>query len=518
MERQTAAETLRKETPMSRGRRRLTVVLVLSVCLVTASSWGADRPAAASSGPAVAGVAQRTEVSQYGITWKFDKPAKSGQFITGDWWVVGPVTVVGVTPAPGPAPAEANAAIKKGVWGDTSLRNDNRMRNGSMVALKAGGKQGCDSRSVTYDPACSIAFPYVLAPSRSLISTISHTTLPADNFCAKIMWRSEKKSQCALRAAAVLTCLPEAPPEDAFRPPYAGTDKPLWRAKDLKWDLLPKLKPAGQVPSWEDFERYFQRPWLEHVLNWPQQELNPTENQPNYGREHARLVSMASLMLSLDVPRERKRKLLIGLIQYGIDVAGVARVGGEWNWGGGHSSGRKWPVVFASLMLNDPKLRDLPESAVFHEDAQTYYGKGWFGQTALWQMITHHGPRTPYEEKPPERWEQWDKTSEGYRVCCNAVAWIGMALTAREMKAIKVWEHDAFFDYCDRWMREDDPYAKARGQHARPEGETKTFDPFVDAMWRAHRKTAPEQEMSGKNRKWIPGQNGKWEPNPRPEN
>ncbi|HUT58646.1 MAG TPA: hypothetical protein VNA25_12445 [Phycisphaerae bacterium] len=467
--------------------------------------------------PAAAGGAKRKQLSQHGITWTFDRPATAGQFVTGDWWVVGPVTVASISPAPGPADPDASVNIKRGVWGDTSLRNDKRMRNGSMVVLKAGGKQGYDSRSTTYDPELSVKLPYTLAVNRSLISTISHTSLPADNFCHKIMWRSEKKSQCALKAAAVLTCLAQVPSADAFRPAYAGTDKPIYRAKDLKWDLLGRLKPAGRVPSWEDFDRYFQRPWLEHMCNWAQQELNPTENQPNYGREHARLVSMASLMLQLDVPKERKEKLLIGLVQYGIDVSGVAKVGGQWNWGGGHSSGRKWPVLFASLMLDKPELRRLPETAVFHEDAQTYYGKGWFGQTVLWQMVIHHGPRESYEEKPPEKWEQWDKTSEGYRCCCNAVAWVGTALSARHMKAIKVWEHDAFFDYCDRWMRTDDPYAAARGKHARPKGETKTFDPFVDAMWRAYRKTAPKQEMSGKNRKWIPSRPGKWVPNPRPK-
>ena len=31
-------------------------------------------------------VENRKEISQYGITWTFDKPVKSGQFITGDWW------------------------------------------------------------------------------------------------------------------------------------------------------------------------------------------------------------------------------------------------------------------------------------------------------------------------------------------------------------------------------------------------------------------------------------------------
>ena len=460
-------------------------------------------------------IADRSELSQYGITWTFDRPVKSGQFITGDWWIVGPVTVTGVTPASGAAPADATVAIKINQWGDTSLRNDNRMRNGSMVVLEASEAHGYDSRSGVYDPALSIRYPYALGVNRTLISTVSHTALPVDNFCKNIMWDKEKTVQTVLKSAAVLTCLSDIPPADAFRPCYAGTHKTLWRAQNINWDRLLTLKPAGEVPDWEEFERYFQRPWLDHLLEWTQQELNPTENQANYGREYARLVSMASLMLNLDVPRSRKEKLLIGLIQYGIDISGLAHVGGKWNWGGGHPSGRKWPVVFASLMLDDASLRELPESAVFHEDTTTYYGKGWFGQTALWQMILHHGPRTPYEEKPPEQWEKWDKTSESYRVCCNAMAWIGTALAAREMKAISAWQHDAFFDYCDRWMREDDPYTDKRGSLPRPAKETTTYDPFVDAMWRAHRPTAPEQSMSGKNRKWIVGEPGWWEPNER---
>ncbi len=222
-------------------------------------------------------------------------------------------------------------------------------------------------------------------------------------------------------------------------------------------------------------------------------------------------------MVHLDVPRERKEKLVIGLVQRGIDLSGLAKIGGRWNEGGGHSSGRKWPILFASLMLDKPALRTLPESAVFQEDTQTYYGTGWFGQTVLWQMVQHHGPRQTYEEKPPDQWEEWDQTSEGYRVCCNAVGWTGMALAARLMRAIPIWEHDAFFDYCDRWMRPDDPYAEARAGFRRPHQETGSFDPFVDGMWRAYRGDAPQQPYSEKNAKWVweEGQ-GKWVANPRP--
>jgi hypothetical protein len=458
----------------------------------------------------------RTEVSQYGITWTFDKPTRTGRFITGDWWVQGPVNIVKVTPAPGPMPHE-KLDIKVNRWNDTSLKEDTTLRNGSMIVHQVGTKHAYDSRAAGFSEAGVIKFPLELDPDLSLISSISNTSLPVDNFAKNIMWGNETKSETVMKTAAVLTCVKDIPPKDAFRPPYVGTSKLFFRAGNIQWDLLPNLAPAGEVPSWEEFEQYFQRPWIDHLMSWSQQQLVPNENGPNYGREHARVVSIASLMVSLDVPKEKKEKLTIGLIQRGIDLYGLALAGGYWNEGGGHSSGRKWPILFASMMLDDPKIRQLPETAFFQEDTQTYYGKGWFGQTALWQMIQHHGQRATYEEKPPEEWENWDKTSESYRTCCNAVAWVGTALIARYMKAIKIWNHDAHFDYVDRWMREDDPFESARGDHGRPKSEKTTFDPFVTAMWYAHREEAPAQEMAGKPRKWVwKGNQGAWIPNPKP--
>lgn len=451
----------------------------------------------------IAQVALRQEISQYGITWTFDKPTRTGQFITGDWWVAGPVRVVKITPEPGPARVD-NSSIKINHWNDTSLKQDTTQRNGSMIVLKAGYTQGYDSRSGSFRKSDALTLPLDLAPNRSLISSISNTSLPVDHFCKELMpWENEKQCQVVMKAAAVLTCLAAEPPEDAFRPPYAGTDKPIFRAKDIRWEVLPALQPAGEVPSWEAFERYFERPWIDHILSWSQQELVPNENQPNYGREYGRLVSMASLMVLLDVPRQRKEKLTLELIQRGIDLYGLAQVGGHWNEGGGHSSGRKWPILFASILLGDPTLAQLPETAVFHEDTQTYYGSGWFGQDVLWQMVIHHGNRDTYEEKTPDQWGKWDKTSEGYRTCCNAQAWVGTALAARYLKAIKLWNHDAHFDYIERWMREDDPYAAARGNSPRPKPETTTYDPFVTAMWHAYRPLAPAQEMAGDNRNWT---------------
>jgi hypothetical protein len=52
------------------------------------------------------------------------------------------------------------------------------------------------------------------------------------------------------------------------------------------------------------------------------------------------------LMVMLDVPKAKKEKLTIELIQRGIDLYGIAMVGGSWNEGGGHSSGRKVAYPF----------------------------------------------------------------------------------------------------------------------------------------------------------------------------
>ena len=77
-------------------------------------------------------------VGQYGITWTFDAPARVGKFVTGDWWVVGAVTVRSVEPAPSPG------------------------RSGSVVNPPAGKKQGYDGRISGYDAALRAKWPLKL--------------------------------------------------------------------------------------------------------------------------------------------------------------------------------------------------------------------------------------------------------------------------------------------------------------------------------------------------------------------
>lgn len=456
-----------------------------------------------------------TQITQHGITWTFDKPYPAGQFVTGDFWVVGPLKILGVTPAPGPA-AQSTLGEVKSRYGAVAMRDDTRLRNGSMIVTKPGAGQGYDSRLNNYDPKLSVAYPLVLEPNQSLISTVSNETFPAPVLLEAMMWRTEKSGNFALQSAAVLTCLDKAPPPDAFRPPYAGSEKPIYRTANLRWDILPRIKPVGPVPSLQQFERYLQRPWLDHISTWLFQVTGPYENQANYGREFSRVGSIASLMLMLDIPRERKQKLMTGFVQWGIDLHGLAKAGRSWPADGGHWNGRKWPILFAGLMLGDKEMQNIAATTLFSEDQQTYFGKGWAGQTALYQMILHTFPRPPYEEKAPDAWDDSDKRSEAYRMTVSG-GWPGTALAVQLMKAKPLWNHDAFFAYADRWMSQDDPYAARRGQSPRPTLEGKSLDPFVDAMWAAYRPNLPEQPGASENRKWVWNEDkksGRFVPNP----
>jgi len=478
-----------------------------------------------------------TTISRHGITWTFDKDYPTGQFINGDWWVVGPVKVLSVSPAPaeGQTPGEEH----KSIYGTPATQPDTSMRNGSMIAAGPSGNQGFDSRLRNYKPELSVEFPVMVEPGQTLISTISNADGKSQSFAHALLWSGEKQGFLALRDAAVLTVLDKEPPANAFRPAFvgtAGTPRRIFTRDQVDTSKLRNLAPIAGMPDWEQFERYFERPYVGDLVdNWLIQPLGPSENQPNYGREIARIGGMAGLMLNTDVPAERKEKLVVGLIQNGIDVHGLTHSGQrKYKGDGGHWSGRKWPVFFAGIMLGDEKMTRAGETAIFAQVHQTHYGKGWAGQKAHFQNVFHAIPALPYEHKMPETWTDKDdpetgsndKKSEGYRAT-NVPAWPATALVIRLMDLIKEWNHDAFIDYCDRIMSAEDPYAEARkastdpAYHVRPKFEGKTNDPWVDAMWATYRPIAPEPRWAGNNRMWIwtdhkfPGK-GEWQPNPKP--
>jgi hypothetical protein len=112
----------------------------------------------------------KENVSQYGITWTFEKPARVGQFINGDWYVAGPVTVVKIDPAP----RYGNEVADDELDGREKVPVDQRCRNGSMLNLPARQEVAWDSGVMNYyRPEYRARLPVAMKPGDSLASSIS---------------------------------------------------------------------------------------------------------------------------------------------------------------------------------------------------------------------------------------------------------------------------------------------------------------------------------------------------------
>jgi hypothetical protein len=441
--------------------KRFAMALLLTVCIVGCAA-AQDQTAPSAETPKAEG--RVTSLSQYGITWTFAEPARTGKYITGDGWVVGPVTVTSITPAP------------------TSSRN------GSAVNPPAGRKQGYDSRMAGYDESLQARFPLELKPGQSLVSTHSVEKVGVKTPDTV----GGQYARGPLRTAVALTCVAEPPPSDAFRPPYVGTEKPLFRVSQLRRDLLPKLKPAGKVPGAAPYERYLQRIWLDHQREWVNRMMHPLENMPDYGREITNITSTVALMLLLDDPEKKHETLLLEFVQLGIDYYGVTLSDKDlWTANGGHNSGRKIPILFAGVLLNHEGMKHVEAS--FAEDQQTYYGEGFRGQKALWKIDNSEARK--HEHLPPEKWkgppfkganDGWK--SEAYR-SLNGPTWVGSALAARLIGAKGYWNHDAFFDYVDRWVREA-PNGLVDKKTRKPKSYGPFSSNFIKAMWQTYRDKA----------------------------
>lgn len=420
--------------------------------------------------PQLADLPLMEEVSQYGITWKFAKPARVGQFVNGDYYVVGPVTVASVDPKPrmGDEVKDDELDFREAKANKSSVVYRNRLRNGSMLNHPATQAIAGDSGSRNYyRPALNSTYPIDMKPGDRLVSTISLNNGEESKFVYHSGGKRVAHDNSAIRVAAVLVCVDKPLPPDAFRPGYADKEATIYLARTLRRELLPKLEKVAGAPDPVKFAEVFQKVWLNPGFFGFDQ---PMENMPHYGQWVGQASSNASLLLCMDYTPEEKERLLINFVQVGIDYWGLIKHGHPgWEGWGGHGSGRKMPIVFAGMMLGDERMAAPTKSfpkALFGEDTQTRYGHAWHGAKVV--FVGHSGmhgntvPRKnwgPYEHLHPSQWDspgQKNFQSEAYRRANTSCSWVGEALAARILNLEENWAHDAFFDYVDRWMYQDD--------------------------------------------------------------
>ncbi|MEN6384152.1 MAG: hypothetical protein ABFD79_03040 [Phycisphaerales bacterium] len=386
------------------------------------------------------------EVYRNGIRWTFDDEYRIGQFCNGDFWILAPVEINSVTPAP------AGSGVS--------------FRNGSMLNPIGNLYHAYDGRGEGFNPDQIIQYPLILDGVNSLISSASIIAQPTDctygyldmsDYCVRYNYQGDFHSY--LYSAAVLTTLPSVPPPNIFRPPYAGTEKPFFDKNSLRTDLLPALpltsKPSLLHLNW--VAREFQNTWLDHKNHSSVRLIHPVKNMPNYGREIGTATNQASCLLMLDYTAEQLNPLLIGFVQTGIDLYYNRINGTTWAGEAGHDNGRKWPIIFAGIMLDNDGMKNISQTynLLGAEDTQTYYnssGKALWGRNCVSQYTKH------CEGSGARDCRDADQLVDGcpsYRNCCTSNTWVGQAIAIKIVGAENLWLHDEFFDYVHRWVTAD---------------------------------------------------------------
>lgn len=453
---------------------------------------GCNRPDVDENGspvldPADCPVGQTTRsITQYGITWTFDRDHEFGQFVNGDYWVVGPVAIHSISPG----------------WDGE--------RHGSMINPAPGWPHGYHTKVFSYEPALNVAIgvsstnPLIVPSGSSLVSTVGCSE---GEPCATDVRVSMPGAPLpSLVTAAVLTVLPTQPPNSGttvFRPPYTNTTKLLYSSQNLHIELFPRLpfvpSRPSILPNISSLATSFRRVWLDHKYNWPGRYLHPSQNMPNYGRDMARSENDGFLSLLLDYSDSEKRDLSIGLIQIGIDNYGVLKSArdnnlvefGLFGGGAGQGSGRKLPILFAGVMLDKPELiqeMNAAGSLPFQEDCQTFYASqdDVNRYPALFPTVGAVYWGTEHCSNPGK-----DNRDLGYRSCCSSNVWNGAVLfsivmsDSRGISFRDLWDHVELFDYEDHYMDPSFPGSPAVGSW------TRSFSDFAEEMWDTYRHNYP---------------------------
>lgn len=413
--------------------------------------------------------ATTTQITKNGVTWNFSSAVEYGQFVNGDYWVVAPVTVSSVSPG----------------WDGT--------RHGSMLDPDTtSGVQGY--RTGIYYPFNSgvrVSFPLTVSSGiKSLVSTVGLTNI------------IQGGSASGVDRASVLTIVSSPPPSGSFRPPYTAGPKPIRNVSEVNYGLVPNLSlPSGAtLPS---LTNTLKEVWLQHgkVRGDYSSSFIPNSNVPGYSRDAAKQVSDISLAMMVD--STNRTEYINRLIQTGIDAYYVHLQNGDaWRAFGGFGNGRKWPILFAGILLNDDNYKNpislveapLASSSLvdkFGEDGHTSYGqpsalypggRPIFGQDCVSGQYQNYldGKGGAKDCRDPNGLNV--NGGGGYRVCCTSHTWVGYALAARLMNAISLWGHNAFFDYVDWWVEVDTSDHSTFG----------TFpSTFVQKMWEEYRDGGP---------------------------
>ena len=382
-----------------------------------------------------------TAVSRDGITWTFDSPVLNGTFVNGDPWIVGPAEVVSIDPPP--------------VDG----------RNGSWLNPYLTGSSPFDSRTPYYDGSIGSKPPINLSVGDILISTRS-----VENFDCAIGGKDGKKDVlggCSIKSktevGAPLTVLGSEPATGSFRPAILGDHQVKYNMSSFDLSSYPSLNPVANAPNIDNLLDIYSGLHMTFGSNWQAVYMKFLLSQPGYYREAHRSMSDAILATLMNgYPADKREKLIVALIQLGIDHQGAAHAAGT-----GPRDLMHAPILLAAHLLGASELFNAGSSGDFKTDYQTYACAPWWGNDGhpfCWQQHADSDPANKFEEDHPTNWHDpvYEAQSGSQGACKqwsykedNSKNWVGMALWARLAGLESVWNQPNFFGYVKRQIFQD---------------------------------------------------------------
>jgi len=371
-----------------------------------------------------------TSVSQHGITWTFSGDHQVGQFVSGDYWVIGPVTITSITPS-----------FSGG-------------RNGWEVNPVSNPlQQGFDSRIMAYNAGLVPSLPYSASPGDSIVKTIS----------------GPGTGTVQIKTAAVLTVVGETPQADAFRPPYVGDDKPYFLYSDLNLNLIPSYPAVSASPGFGWVADKWNMIQFDHiggpnrgggVAGRASRATDNFQIMDGYGATIGHDIGKAGVVLLEEGTVEGKKGAIVGFIQYGIDLHYMVLSGQRWPSGDGHETGRKIPIMFAAALFDHEGMKETANMEFYEHDAGIHPGKNGpvfgFGseESSYWSTGGAKSAGDPYGfidgGSPPNYMSNDEGAPVNYQ-CKTLSAWMFQALAMQMMPELQeVFFNQDFLDYCDR--------------------------------------------------------------------
>lgn len=366
-------------------------------------------------------VTHASSVTQYGITYNFSEPRPVAQYEgTGDWQVLGPVTITSMEPA---------SVQASGLYTDAQSPYSSKWINGAQVnpgnrswatgGLVANNKdnlpQGLDQipsltnyKGFTYshannqDPGATGA-PLVVATG----SVMKFVSLIPPNIATRPGGTD----------MAVLTVVDTLSAPNSLRPGVAQVDKTHhFTTDDLDPTIFPNFPRPPGMPTPAEYAASVIRPAPEQFIDSVNTEnAHAINNRPNYVREWAKVDNTALLSLCFQATDNEKLAILIPLANQALDILERRNEGGDavsaGSLAGANAATRRKAilcVVTAALKgaANRAKLAEL-------EAACDYEQNGIFQDDKNMRVVDFATVATPRDASPSRPLDPYGLWMEG---------------------------------------------------------------------------------------------------------